>query len=661
MPLLKEDKKFGLFIRCFDPFERICFLLLVLFFLAGVVGAVFYELFGRRVIQAAYNGDSLPFLNQLIQYQHKYPVEHYLELADACFCPLVLRGLSIVGVLILTLLLFYEIIFTDKQIRVVYPILIGLVFVSLTYLLSPVFRIYSIHGFYRVGIAYQILQGFVPPRDPLFAGAVVHAPWGYPWLIAMLTGLLQISSFWVTASINLLCLGLCMFLVYLLSMEIFQDRKMALFSMIIAFFAITPIPKFLAVRIGDFLGFYSPFSVGIPLVTKFLTINGVPLGCLFFLLFLFCIIRYFQTPRVGYAVGVLLTLVACGFFYIPMFPGLAGGLAFIIVFNLLTFKYRLLSPDYRHSIYLSVILIFGVLLLVPYVRTVFAGGGASLDYFSLSSVLNNSLNFMLFLSPLLALLFLARGVLLRSSHPTALTVILCILVANTLAYLALHFMEGLEYKFLLMTQISLGILAGAAFRFLRERSRIWTFLVLTVFCIPSVERLWIMVHRYGNRPLFPALSSCPVYEKGTRLYSADPQKAELYEWIWNHTDPDSIFIDSVLEIPVLAQRLLYFGQEAGAPGYNVSAELLQRHHRYDPVEYERRKCLVRSLYGGGPEASRDSVLVLLEQEDVYIVIRNQEGSSSIQLPEAWKLFTSTGGAIHVYHPNPEKFVTVDSK
>lgn len=46
---------------------------------------VLYESFAGRLIVAMYQGKSLSILNKLIKYQHKKPVQHYLDLADRLF------------------------------------------------------------------------------------------------------------------------------------------------------------------------------------------------------------------------------------------------------------------------------------------------------------------------------------------------------------------------------------------------------------------------------------------------------------------------------------------------------------------------------------------------------------------------------------------------
>ena len=250
--------------RSLDRSERILLFAAIL----SIVGAgllwILYLLFGHSLIESIYNGESFDFLNQLIQYQHKKPLDHYLQLADQALPTLIFRGLFIEGVVLISLHLFYRLIFTEKRIKPVYPILLGILFISFTYVLNTGFRIYSNHGFYRVSIAYQILNGSMPPDDPLFAGEIIRAPWGYPWLIAVLTQMFQVSPFWITTWINLFCLACSMYLVYVISFQFSQDNKSAIFSMIVAFFAATPISMFLAEWIGKPFDFYSPFTIGIP-------------------------------------------------------------------------------------------------------------------------------------------------------------------------------------------------------------------------------------------------------------------------------------------------------------------------------------------------------------------------------------------------------------
>ena len=53
--------------------------------LAALVAAILYYCFAERLIRAMYYGESWSILNDLIRYQQKKPVEHYINLSDRVF------------------------------------------------------------------------------------------------------------------------------------------------------------------------------------------------------------------------------------------------------------------------------------------------------------------------------------------------------------------------------------------------------------------------------------------------------------------------------------------------------------------------------------------------------------------------------------------------
>src|SRR5919197_3120084 len=88
--------------RCIEQ-NRILFILNSSVFLCIVIGWILYALFGHRLIEAMYKGESIGFLNSIIAGQSIHPLVHYLQ--DAENIMWVISLLAIVSSSVLTLLI----------------------------------------------------------------------------------------------------------------------------------------------------------------------------------------------------------------------------------------------------------------------------------------------------------------------------------------------------------------------------------------------------------------------------------------------------------------------------------------------------------------------------------------------------------------------------
>ncbi|HVP57161.1 MAG TPA: hypothetical protein VMU02_03600, partial [bacterium] len=82
-----------------------------------------------------------------------------------------------------------------KRIPKIWLVALGVAPVALIYVLNPEFRVYSFHSFMHAGIIYQILNGNIPPTDPLLAGHAVAYPWGGHLIAAGLSRVFDITPF----------------------------------------------------------------------------------------------------------------------------------------------------------------------------------------------------------------------------------------------------------------------------------------------------------------------------------------------------------------------------------------------------------------------------------------------------------------------------------
>jgi hypothetical protein len=173
-------------------------------------------------------------------------------------------------------------IFSQRNMPKTGLLFLGVAPLLLLYLFNPNLRIYSVDGFRDAGIVYQLLQGSIPPLNPLLAGEAVQHPWGWYCIAALTTRLFNITPFYSFAVINIISLCLTMILVFQISRLVIKDEKANIFSVLISIFAITLYTQI------------STEASGIPLFEKFTSSNSVPIGMVFFLLALFFLIRIFQ-------------------------------------------------------------------------------------------------------------------------------------------------------------------------------------------------------------------------------------------------------------------------------------------------------------------------------------------------------------------------------
>ncbi|MHC4215448.1 MAG: hypothetical protein ACYSWP_18960 [Planctomycetota bacterium] len=315
-----------------DKFEKVLVLSTIILAAGILVAACFYSLFGKTLIEKMYYGQTWDSLNNLIKYQHKHPLEHYLSQGPLLFKRIVF--LSVAFYLFISGFSFfaYRLIFSDKKAHLAIVILLPVLAVILLYYLNPSFRVLSFHGFYRAGIVYQIINGYVPPLDPLFADYTVHSPWGFPWLIAMSSKVFNISPFYSFALSNIICLVLTSIGIYTIAGLVYKNQKARLFAVLISIYAITPFPRGFLTSIQSLFHNQSTEFRTTPIFLKFMTVNGNPVGVVFFVLFLYAIIKLLRDGGFQkYTPLLFISFLGAGFLYPPILPALGASLVILIL------------------------------------------------------------------------------------------------------------------------------------------------------------------------------------------------------------------------------------------------------------------------------------------------------------------------------------------
>jgi hypothetical protein len=204
---------------------------------------------------------------------------------------------------------------------------------------------------------------------------------------------------------------------------------------------------------------------------------------------------------------------------------------------------------------------------------------------------------------------------------------LLIVAVSTLAtmgsYILTHLPFDNEYKFLLLSTVTLGILGGAALGSMRGRhSRYVVFVLVGLLLIPSFRIIRLRVTRGGD-------VASPYVERGVNVHITDEEEDELYTWIRENTETNSVFIDRELEIPVLARRQLLIGvgggRRTGQKGFGGVNIILQLQSGYDGEMLNTRRRIVDRIYAdpGGLTADEWSELRSLTG-DIYVVTRTPE-------------------------------------
>ena len=615
----------------------------LLFLFLMVLGCLGYGVFSHSLIEGMYEGRSLAILNDLIQYQHKHSLEHYLELADYLF----IRILFVLFSLGSFLYLLYLLVFSVGKVSLFWLLLFFTTVCILLYALNPNHRVYSYHGFYRVGIAYQILNGFIPPRDFLFAGEVLRAPWGYPFLIACITRIFRISPFYSCAVINLISLNLVCCLLYRISQFLLRDSRANVFSVLISIFGITIVFPHLQWFLTQHTGLYLECRAT-PAFNKFLGVAGDPVGLVFYCLFLYSILRFYTMKPIGGTIfTIFVSFLGCGFFYPPMYPAMLATVALLCVVTPVFQKRHYPGLPYRKLMFLTAGSLLSLLPLIPYGMTISSGvkGGTSIG--TISAMASNTLNYAMVSLPILTVIYLHKFHWRGRLEGNALFILVIFILTSVFCYIFIHFPTHGEYKYLLLSLMCTGVLGGISFDFMRRHSnRFFVFFVLVLFFVPCAEWIYDSLLFYAGYPI-------RYYEKGPTIHSLDQEEEELFTWIRQHTPSDSVFIDTELTIPIYAQRCLFIGIDKEghrALGYWAKIDvLLQDRHGHDSAEIEKRKNIVHTLCNQADAATEEEIESLLRgYKHVYIVTREHTNLNSFKQIHFELIFRSSRNQYKIY-------------
>jgi hypothetical protein len=524
----------------------------------------------------------------------------------------------------------------------------GICPVIIVYALNPDFRVYSFHSFMHGGIIYQVLNGSVPPVDPVVAGYPVHYPWGPHVIAAGISRALSISPFYSLAVMNIISLGFTLILAYKISRLLVADERANILSAVGAVYASTLfIPELLKL-----LPEGVPTEIrGVPLIHKFITVNTLPVGTVFFLLGLYAGIRLFSGRRPQVSLMLLfISVLGTGFFYPAFIPGLAASVLLGVVIMVLCRLGGLKSASTWRIGGLLAVLIVGLVVLRPYLTVIGSGTVASLEILDWRHVGSNIVRFLLAAGPILALVLITLRALAGRCRPAGLVTLAVVAIATAATYFAIHLPLENEYKLLLLASTALGILGGLAFDVMLGRYRkSAVFIVLALFLLPTFRVVRLRAMRGSRIP-------STYIERGITVTSAEAEENELYTWIRTNTDPASTFIDSELEIPVLGQRRLFIpltergrGQQKG---YGMISVILRSQSGYDPAMLDARTEVARKIYRSPQALTDDDMKIFADLPgEPYVVTRTPDAAEGLSGDRFRHVYSSSGGTYGLYRLN----------
>jgi len=528
-----------------------------------------------------------------------------------------------------------------RQLRLIWLILWGIAPIAIVYALNPGFRIYSFHSFMHAGIVYQILNGRIPPPDPVVAGEIVHYPWLPHLGAAALCEIFNISPFVAIPVLTIASLIAVIILSVKISELLTNNRRVNLLSAIFAVYAFTPfIPEYLKI-----LPQGTPFEIrGIPIIHKFITINTLPVGLAAWLLTTYAALKYFTSARPAKPFGLLAGgILATAALYPAFLPGLGSAVILGLVASWLL-RHRTSSYLIRTGISLAALAAV-VLLLTPYMKAI-SGSVANLAVLNPAHVGKNTIKYLLINAPMIILAVITLRHLLSVLDQRTFAIVAIIAVATFGCYIAIHLPLDNEYKLLLLSSVTLGILGGPIFGGIEARwGRIATFILIMVFLLPTFRIVWLRTSAGRKIP-------STFFEQGS-LVKTKAKDQELYDWIMEATPVDAIFIDSELDIPVLGQRQIFVpyaqAHRSQRKGFGLINVILESQSGYGRQLTERRRQIVRDLYSPRKMLSVEDVDYLAGLgSEIYVVARSRQIAEIVAAKHLKPVFRSSDGAISVY-------------
>ncbi|MFB2974803.1 hypothetical protein [Microseira sp. BLCC-F43] len=564
----------------------------------------------------------------------------------------------------LTLAFFWAIKINNHKLGVWIFLLLGILPLIFIYLRYPDFRVYDWHGFLHASIVYQIINGSIPPNNPILAGEPLLYPWGSHLLVASIVSLLHLSPATVFALLNLCFLALTLILVFKISLFLYSDRVAGLFAAFMSIFGITFVhrgPFAEGLNKINFLVNVKLFRMDIratPVISKFASSGANnQFGILLFALFIYSILHIFCHVKVGkiYYFTVFISSLGIGFFYPIYLPAIAA--SSLACCAVIYFQQGRLFLNKILGLIACIVL--SIVPILPYLHQITTGkvqtAAITLALFKKQHLFTQSFTYFITVLPVLIIIFWKRKLLLKILLNANLSVIILITIVVTTALMWIFMTSptGVEYKYLILSLFTLGIFSSFCFRDLYSNQRIICFILLSIFLIPMSS---FILYDSGQKPI-----TDPYIEKGMYLFHKQPNENALYSYISSETKPDALFVDSYLTIPVFGRRQLYIGLDIRRKsfgwgkndGWTSTAKRLLSEQGYPSEITDLRRTVASDFYDKTSNKiskyTVDKLAKISKKNDVYVVARDVKTNNKIAKSEHFnKVFESGVTAIYKF-------------
>ena len=428
----------------------------------------------------------------------------------------------------------------------------------------------SFHGFLHSAYTYQIVNGVVPPENPLLPGHPANDYWLFHALLAALVHSLRVAPPLMAFIVNLIALTASALLIagMLRGLRLWPTSPLAKgLTMLFVLFGLNLIGLMNA--LGNGSGLSDPdlahmIHIGgarsAGLFGKFLNFNGFPLGIAFFLLALSSGLQLTKRidawPLAGFACGLLGAVafhVTTGAFALATLPA-----AVVISMLLIRHPWKLSLTRRKIALIMGAIVV-PMFLLGHYVLVTAAALNDSTQIDPLNAT--NVARLSPLMAPLMPLFVLGvvhafrerrRDLLMLSVTTVSGAVLACALVLP----------GGNQYKFDYLSALPMAVVALAGWRALRSSERTWlprlAVLAATLAIALTLGNQVYMGLAYMDSSF--ASNDSMGYE-GPDVVGAGT-RAEAWEWLRENAPADAIVVLPVINkdnagVLAISQRLPY--------------------------------------------------------------------------------------------------------
>jgi len=561
----------------------------------------------------------------------------------------------LIAILSLPILLFLVYLaFFYKRVNGIILLIIGIYPLIILYAINPKWRVYSNHGLWHTAIVYRIADGEIPPMHPFLGGEPIRYCWGNHLIASLPLKVFAVAPSYTFALINIVSLALAMILVAKIARTLINNPKISIYSVICALFGFSFIHPFLLQWHHPVGSSFGPIRLefrGIPATVKFCNTNCLPPGLVFFLLFLWAMIRIYQARTTKWMpVYLALSILGCGFFYSPFLPGLIASTVCVCLARIYLARESDRTLFIKRSLLALAVLLGSVALLSPYLISLHSGLSGIVRVLNRAALLKNTIAYILVSAPVLILLSINPGFIKNHLVHGPLITIIAVAGATLGCYLMVHSPRNNQYIFLILTTVTLGIIGGAAWYAFQEKFGRWAiFILLLISLIPFY--LWLQRKAGRYRDI-----SLRYREQGGYLCSNDREEEELCRWIREYLPEDAMIINSDPGIPILTGHSLFYPvrlQKNGTPfkslgpGFPVPDILWNTGH--NPELLRIRSSMVAKIFRSGRQLSDDDRNYLASlNKPLFLVAQTEKTAIIFEDIVAYPIFSTFHDRYKIY-------------